>query len=74
MNTQESKKMGYKVIAASPFEVGLVKNGKGIRTWFSQSFGGKMPTMDHPEIQRTIAINEEFERENCVGGGNENNA
>ena len=61
MTTQESKKIGYKVIAASPFEVGLVKNGKGIRTWFSQSFDGKLPTMDHPKIQEAIRINEEME-------------
>ena len=69
MTIQEAEKLGYEVIAASPFEVGLVKNGKGIRTWFSQSFdwpgvkswSGKLPNLDHPEIQRAIAITEEMD-------------
>lgn len=55
--------LGYKVIAASPFEVGLTKNGKGIRTWWCRAFGCKMPPLDHPEIQHAIRLNEELEAE-----------
>lgn len=62
MSIEEAKKSGYEVIAASPFEVGLVKNGKGIRTWFCQTFDRKLPSLDHPEIQRCIMIQEEMEK------------
>ena len=61
MTTQEAEQLGYKVIAASPFEVGLVKNGKGIRTWWCQDFDRKLPSLDHPEIQRAIQIMEEMD-------------
>lgn len=58
MTIEEAEKLGYQVVMASPFEVGLVKNGQGIRTWFSQSFDMKLPTLDHPKIQQAIEINE----------------
>lgn len=58
MTAQEARDLGYAVVAASPFEVGLVKNGQGIRTWFNESFPGEMPTLDHPLIQTAININE----------------
>lgn len=54
MTEQEAKALGYSVVKASPFEVGLVKNGKGIRTWFCQDFGRKLPRLDHPDIMRAI--------------------
>ena len=53
---------GYEVVAASHFEVGLIKDGKGVRTWFCQDFDGKLPTLDHPKIQEAIRINEENEK------------
>lgn len=61
MTAAEAKKNGYKVIKASPFEVGLTKNGKGIRTWWAVEFGGKMPGLGHQEVMRAIEINEEIE-------------
>jgi hypothetical protein len=62
MTSTEAEKLGYKVIAASPFEVGLIKNEKGVRSWFCQDFDRKLPSLDHPEIQRAIAINEGIEQ------------
>jgi hypothetical protein len=54
MNRAEAKKLGYEVIKASPFEVGLMRNGKGIRTWFCQDFDRKLPGLDHPLIIEAI--------------------
>lgn len=54
----EAKALGYALIKASPYEVGLIKNGHGIRTWWASEFGGKMPKLDHPEIQEAIRITE----------------
>jgi len=59
MTEKEAKDLGYKVIKASPFEVGLVKNGEGIRTWWARDFGGKMPKLDHQLIMEAIKIHEE---------------
>ncbi len=59
MTIEEAQKLGYEVIKASPFEVGLLKNGKGIRTWFCQDFDRKLPPLDHPLIQRAIQIVED---------------
>lgn len=59
MTIAEAEKLGYEVIEASPFEVGLLKNGKGVRTWFCQDFDRKLPPLDHPKIQETIKIIEE---------------
>tara|TARA_R110002126_G_scaffold107508_5_gene242962 strand:+ start:3987 stop:4175 length:189 start_codon:yes stop_codon:yes gene_type:complete len=60
MKIQEAEKLGYKVIAASSFEVGLIKGDRGIRTWFSQDFDRKLPPLDHPLIQKAININEDI--------------
>lgn len=62
MTSKQATKLGYRVIAASPFEVGLTKNGKGVRTWFCQELDRKIPSLDHPEIKRAITINEEMEQ------------
>lgn len=56
----EAERLGYKLVKASEFEVGLVKNGRGIRTWWAKEFGGKMPTLDHPLVQEAIRITEEM--------------
>jgi hypothetical protein len=50
-----AKALGYSVEKATPFEVGLLKNGKGIRTWFCQDFDRKLPELDHPIILACIA-------------------
>lgn len=63
MTKQEAEQLGYKVIQASPFEVGLVKNGKGVRTWWAKDFGGKLPGLDHSLILEHIRIQEELENE-----------
>lgn len=62
MTAKEAKALGYEVVAASNFEVGLVKNGRGIRTWFCQDFDRKLPSLDHPLIQEAIRITEEMDR------------
>jgi hypothetical protein len=54
MTAKEAKALGYAVIKASPYEVGLVRNGKGIRTWWARDFGGKLPKLDHSLIQEAI--------------------
>lgn len=59
---EEASALGYEVVAASPFEVGLIKNGKGIRTWFCQYFDRKLPELDHPLIMESIMIMEDYER------------
>jgi hypothetical protein len=59
----EIEDRGYRIIAASPFEVGLVKNGMGLRTWYATEFGGKLPRLDHPIIQAAIKAQEEMEAE-----------
>lgn len=58
MTAAEAEELGYKVMQASPFEVGLSKNGKGIRTWFAQDFGRMLPSLTHPLIQESIQIEE----------------
>jgi len=63
MTAQEAAALGYEVVKASPFEVGLIKNEKGIMTWFCQDFDRKLPDLDHPKIQEAIEIQEEFEKE-----------
>jgi hypothetical protein len=45
---------GYRLIKASAFEVGLVKDGVGIRTWFASTFDGKMPPLSHPEVLKCM--------------------
>lgn len=67
MTKEEAEAKGYKVIAASPFEVGLIKGDRGIRTWWCQKFDRKLPPIDHPEIMRMIEINEEDENANVAG-------
>lgn len=69
MTIEESEKLGYEIIAASPFEIGLVKNGKGIRTWFNQEFHGKLPMLDDAKIQKAIEISEAMERGQFYGDG-----
>ena len=59
MTKEEAEKLGYQVIAASVFEVGLVKNGIGVRSWFCQEFDRKLPPLDHPKILATIELNEQ---------------
>lgn len=66
MNIIEASKKGYRVVKASDFEVGLTKNGRGIRTWFSQRFNGRLPNLAHPEIQRCIKNHEKLIEEGLV--------
>jgi hypothetical protein len=64
MTESEARALGYEVVAASKFEVGLVKNGRGIRTWWNNEFDsfldGKLPGLDHPLIQRAINIDQQY--------------
>ena len=64
MTAKEAEELGYEVIVASPFEVGLVKKfdcgRKGVRTWWCSDFDRKLPPIDHPVILETIEINEKM--------------
>jgi len=62
MTDTEAYQLGYRVIEASTFEVGLVKNGIGIRTWWNSTFKNEIPTLDNPVIQEAIRITEELNR------------
>ena len=62
MTKEEAGKLGYEVIAASPIEVGLTKNEKGLMTWWARDFDGKLPSLDHPKVQEAIQSNENFEK------------
>lgn len=74
MTIQEAVQKGYELVKASPFEVGIIKNGQGLRTFWLAEFGGKMPTLAHPQIQAAIAIQEDLEKEwNEHANKNENN-
>lgn len=54
----DAKRLGYEIMAASLFEVGLVKSGQGVRTWFCSDFDRRLPSLDHPTIQAAIRANE----------------
>ena len=56
--TIRARTQGYKVIKASPFEVGLVKNGVGIRTWWASDFDCKLPPLGHPVMMDCIKRSE----------------
>lgn len=62
MTIKEAEALGYQVIIASPFEVGLTKNGRGVRTWWCQKFDRHLPALDHPRIQKAIRVNEKIEK------------
>ena len=66
MTAKEAYQKGYRVTAASPFEVGLTKDGKGLRTWLSQDFDRKIPTLDHYLIQECIERHEKLIKEGLV--------
>ena len=64
MTAEEAKAAGYEVVAASPFEVGLLNNGRGLKTWWAREFDCKMPTLDHPLIQEAINVFETYAKDN----------
>jgi hypothetical protein len=55
---EEAEQLGYRVIKASAFEVGLVKGDKGVKTWWNQDFDRKLPDLGHPKILEAVAANE----------------
>lgn len=62
MTKEEAESKGYKIVQASSCEIGLIKQGKGVRTWFYSAFNPDEPiTIEHPLIQRAIEIQEDFE-------------
>jgi hypothetical protein len=54
MTKEEAERLGYQVVKASGFEVGLVKNDQGLCTWFCQDFDRVLPGLDHPKILEAI--------------------
>jgi hypothetical protein len=49
---------GYSLVIASPFEVGLLRNGEGMRTWYVFDFECQMPKLDHALVQEAIEASE----------------
>lgn len=65
MTEEEAKAAGYEVVFASPYEVGLLYKGKGVRTWWTNQLhrsANTLPPITHPKIQEAIRINEEMQR------------
>jgi hypothetical protein len=58
MTIQQAQDLGYALMKASPFEVGLIKSGRGVRTWWAREFAGRMPKLDHSLVQEAIRLNE----------------
>jgi len=57
----------YEIKRASAFEVGLLCDGKGVRTWWANSFATahdaasvEFPDISHPIIQSAIRGHENF--------------
>ena len=61
MTKKKAEDLGYAVIKASHYEVGLIKENTGVRTWWARDFNGKLPSLDHPLIQKAIEIHEGIE-------------
>jgi len=53
----------YTLIPASAIEVGLLCDGKAVRTWWAQRFDGVMPSIDHPTIRQAIDNHEQLVKE-----------
>ncbi len=62
MTKEEAEQKVYRLVLASPFGVGFIQNDRGIRTWWSNDFDRKFPTLDHPKIQEAIEINEQMNK------------
>ncbi len=62
MTAQDAERLGYKVVAASDAEVGLIKGDKGVMTWWCQDFDRKLPGLDHPKILEAVERHEEHEK------------
>lgn len=54
MTIEEAESLGYKIVRASPIELGLIRNGVGIRTWWIRDFEGTLPSLDHPKVMEAI--------------------
>lgn len=63
MTADQAHQLGYHIIKASPFEVGLCKGDHGIRTWWASEFERKLPDLDHPTILECIERHEQFLKE-----------
>lgn len=61
MTKEEAEQLGYRIVAASSYEAGLIKGEKGIRTWWASDFDCKLPELDHPKVMEAIRINEDYE-------------
>lgn len=58
MSTDQATALGYQIAYISAMEIGLTKNGKGVRTWWANQFENQYPNLRHALIQEAIAINE----------------
>lgn len=61
MTKEQAQALGYRVVVAGPFEIGLVKGDQGCRTWWGNDFQWRMPELDHPWIMDAILAQEQME-------------
>lgn len=54
---------GYTLVQASPFEVGLLFKGQGVRTWWVGDFGCRMPDLDDFRVVEAIECHQRYLRE-----------
>jgi len=54
-----AKTLGYEIIRASASEVGLIKHGRGVKSWWNSTFDG-MPDLGHPKILEAVERYEAF--------------
>lgn len=63
MTAAEATALGYELVEASAFELGLLKNGQGLRTWWKTDGQGRRLTLDHPLVMEAIGVQEGLERQ-----------
>ena len=62
MTSAKAKALGYEVFMASSCEVGLSKEGTGVKTWWAKDFACILPELSHPLIREAIESHEELEK------------
>lgn len=54
MTPTQSAEKGYQIVTPNAWEIVLVNNRGIVKSWWGADFGGKLPSLSHPEIVRAI--------------------